>query len=131
MHPHRTGQIFNFDEGSLVAMRTERPHFEGGGRSSSRSTLSSPRGVGLRGRVRGDRRDVVRPGLEGTDDSRYEVTRTFYRAEGGLFVELRQEMHTVEVGTSGAPGTGRRPWGPPSACPRSGAPPRSNPACWR
>jgi hypothetical protein len=35
----------------------------------------------------------------GTDDSHYEVTRTFYRAEGGLFVEIRQEMHTVEVGT--------------------------------
>src|SRR5919106_32728 len=30
MHPHRSGQIFTFDEGSFVAMRTERPQFEEG-----------------------------------------------------------------------------------------------------
>src|SRR5918996_2341354 len=41
MHPHRTGQIFTFDEGSFVAMRTERPRFEGGDRFSSRSMVSS------------------------------------------------------------------------------------------
>jgi hypothetical protein len=99
MHPHRPGQIFTFDEGSLVAMRTERPRFEGG----------RPILFPLHGEFAGGVDCTGEPGAivvtsgdlaeGGTDDSRYEVTRTFYRAEGGLFVETRREMHTVEVGT--------------------------------
>src|SRR5918996_6323549 len=41
MHPHRSGQIFTFDEGSFVAMRTERPQFEEGRPGRGSPTISS------------------------------------------------------------------------------------------
>jgi hypothetical protein len=98
MHPHRTGQIFTFDEESLVAMRTERPRFDG------RPILFPLHGE-FAGAVdcTGESRAIVVTTGDlaegGTDDSHYEVIRTFYRAEGVQFVETRREMHTVEVGT--------------------------------
>jgi hypothetical protein len=98
MHPHRTGQIFTFGEGSLAAMRTEWPHFEGGTPTLFPLHGEFAGGVDCTGEAGAI---VVTSGdlaEAGTDDSRYEVTRTFYRAEGGLFVEIRREMHTVEVG---------------------------------
>ena len=92
MHPHRSGQIFTFDEGSFVAMRTERPQFEEG-----RPILFPLHGefagavdcTGKSGAIVVTTGDLAEGG---TDDSHYEVIRTFYRAEGGQFVETRREM---------------------------------------
>ena len=100
MHPHRSGQIFTFDAGSLVAMRTERPYFEGGIPIIFPLPPGEfPGGVDCAGEAGaivvtfGDLADG------GTDESHYDVTRIFYRGQGALFVEIRREMHTVEVGT--------------------------------
>jgi len=100
MHPHRSGQIFTFDVGSLVAMRTEPPYFEGGIPIIFPLPPGEfPGGVDCAG---DSGAIVVTFGYladGGSDDSHYDVTRIFYRAQGALFVEIRREMHTVEVGT--------------------------------
>jgi TolB protein len=97
-HPFRSGQIFTFDGGSLVAMRTERPQFEGGIPIFFPLYGEDPAGVDC-----GEPGTIVATtgGLAdgGKDDSHYDITRTFYRAEGAIFVETGQDKYTVEVGT--------------------------------
>lgn len=97
-HPHRTGQIFTFEEGSVVAMRTEEPQVEGG------RPILFPLGGEFAAGVdcAGEPGSIVVTSGDlaegGTDDRHYEITRAFYRARGGVFVEVRQETETVEVG---------------------------------
>jgi hypothetical protein len=97
MHPHRTGQVFSFDDGSLVQMRTERSEvgfpmlFPLGGEFAAGVDCAGEPGT-----------IVITVGAfadGGNDDRHYDITRTFYRAEGAVFVETREENYTVEVGT--------------------------------
>jgi Tol biopolymer transport system component len=96
MHPHRTGQVFSFEDGSLVQMRTERSEvgfpmlFPLGGEFAAGVDCGEPGTIVV---TVGDLADG------GRDDRHFDVTRTFYRAEGAVFVETRKENHTVEVGT--------------------------------
>jgi hypothetical protein len=99
MHPHRSGQIFTFDGGSLVAMRTERPQFEGGIPIFFPLHGEDPASVDCAGEPG---TIVVTTGSfadGGNDDRHYDITRTFYRASGALFVETDRESYTVEVGS--------------------------------
>jgi hypothetical protein len=99
MHPNRTGQIFTFEGGSLAAMRVEPARLEGippilfplGGEFAAGVDCAGEPGAIV----------VTSGGLAegGTDDRHFDVTRTFYRAQGGRFVESRRETHTIEVGT--------------------------------
>jgi hypothetical protein len=99
MHPHRTGQVFTFEGPALVATRIEPAQLEGippilfplGGEFAAGVDCAAEPGAIV----------LTVGGLAegGTDDSHYDVTRTFYRAEGGRFVETRRETHTIEVGT--------------------------------
>ena len=101
-HPHRTGQVFTFEGSALVAARIEPAQLEGippilfplGGEFAAGVDCAAEPGAIV----------LTVGGLAegGTDDSHYDVTRTFYRAEGGRFVESRRETHTIEVGTEGA-----------------------------
>jgi Tol biopolymer transport system component len=97
MHPHRTGQVFSFDDGALIQMRTKgdgygMPHLF----PLHDEFVGSVDCTGEPGTI------VVTDGAfadGGNDDGHYEITRTFYRAEGAVFVEIREENYTVEVGT--------------------------------
>ena len=101
MHPHRTGQVFTFEGSALVATRIEPAQLEGippilfplGGEFAAGVDCAAEPGAIV----------LTVGGLaeRGTDDSHYDVTRTFYRAQGGRFVETRRETHTIEVGTEG------------------------------
>jgi hypothetical protein len=99
MHPHRTGQIFTFEGVSLVAMRVEPAQLEGippilfplGGEFAAGVDCAGEPGAIVV--TSGDLADG------GTDDRHFDVTRTFYRAQGDRFVESRRETHTIEVGT--------------------------------
>jgi hypothetical protein len=99
MHPHRAGQIFTFDGGSLVAMRTEQPRFEGGIRIFFPLGGEFSAGVDCAGESGAI--VVTEGGLAegGTDDSHYDVTRTFYRASGAVFIEIDRKTYTIEVGS--------------------------------
>jgi TolB protein len=97
MHPHRTGQVFTFKDGSLVQMRLE----------PSRGV--PPMLFPLHGEFPGSVDCAGDPGTivvtlgslaeGGADDRHFDITRSFYRAEGTLFIETRQRSYTVEVGT--------------------------------
>jgi hypothetical protein len=99
MHPHRTGQVFTFEGPALVATRIEPAQLDGippilfplGGEFAAGVDCAAEPGTIV----------LTVGGLAegGTDDSHYDVTRTFYRAQGGRFVESRRETHTIEVGT--------------------------------
>jgi hypothetical protein len=99
MHPHRTGQIFTFERGSLAAMRVEPARFEGippilfplGGEFAAGVDCAGEPGaiVVTSGDLAGG----------GADDRHFDVTRIFYKARGGRFVERLREAHTIEVGT--------------------------------
>jgi hypothetical protein len=97
MHPLRTGQVFSFDDGALVQMRTERSEvgflmlFPLGGEFAAGVDCAGEPGTIV----------VTLGGLAdgGNDDRHYDITRTFYRAEGAVFEETREEPYTVEVGT--------------------------------
>jgi hypothetical protein len=101
MHPHRTGQVFTYEGAALVATRIEPAQLEGippilfplGGEFAAGVDCAAEPGAIV----------LTVGGLAdgGTDDSHYDVTRTFYRAEGGRFVETRRETYTIEVGTEG------------------------------
>lgn len=97
LHPHRTGQIFSFDDGSLVQMRTERSEY--GNRALfplHDEFVGSVDCAGQPGTI------VVTVGAfaQGrNDDGRYDISRTFYRAQGSVFVETGRENYTVEIGT--------------------------------
>jgi hypothetical protein len=96
-HPHRTGQVFSFDGRWLVQMRTERSEvgypmlFPLGGEFAAGVDCAEEPGTIV----------VTVGGLAdgGNDDRHYDITRTFYRAAGAVFVQTREENHTVEVGT--------------------------------
>jgi hypothetical protein len=95
-HPHRTGQVFTFDARWLVQMRTERSEvvypmlFPLGGEFAAGVDCARNPGTIV----------VTVGGLAdgGSDDRHYDITRTFYRAAGALFVETGKENYTVEVG---------------------------------
>jgi hypothetical protein len=101
MHPHRTGQVFTFEGAALVATRFEPAQLDGippilfplGGEFAAGVDCAGEPGAIVV--TLGDLAEG------GTDDRHFEVTRTFYRAEGGRFVETRRETHTIEVGTEG------------------------------
>ena len=99
MHPHRSGQIFTFEGQSLVAMRVEPARYEGippilfplGGEFAAGVDCTGEAGA-----------IVVTSGAlaeGGADDRHLDVTRTYYRAQSGRFVESRREKHTIAVGT--------------------------------
>ena len=99
LHPHRSGQIFTFDSGSLVGMRTEHPRLEGA--APILFALAGEFAAGID--CAGDRGAIVVTSGDlaagGTDDGRLAITRTFYRAEGSVFVEFREQTHTLDAGT--------------------------------
>jgi hypothetical protein len=97
-HPHRSGQVFTFKDGSLVQMQLE-PSGEGippmlfplGGEFAAGVDCAGDPGtivVTLGSLAEG-----------GADDRHFDITRTFYRAEGAMFVQTQQDKYTVEVGT--------------------------------
>lgn len=98
-HPHRSGQVFTFEEGSLVAMRVEPAQAGGippvivplGGEFAA--------GVDCAGEAGAIVVTVGELAEGGTDDRHFDITRTFYRAQGDRFVAIRRDTYRVPVGT--------------------------------
>ncbi|HEX6262250.1 MAG TPA: hypothetical protein VF097_05315 [Actinomycetota bacterium] len=104
-HPHRTGVVFTMDQGEIAPMQTYDPLSR-----NPRGPIPTPF-VPLGGEFAAGV-DCAAPNLRaamivitvgtfadgGQDDTRLDITRTFYRADGAFFEQVERDTYTVSIG---------------------------------